>query len=367
MGRRHGLSGGSIVVVAAIVAAALLVTYVLVVRRPATPPPRPARVTPKAPPVQDVPFSPSSPWITPIPADATPAPDSAAVVANLDQQIRSNYGRVVLNATQYTATLYTVDASQPLVNVEFDNCQNKPSLPAGLAKALTGVPIPNGAVGSPGSDSETSIYQPSANRLWEFWKFEPQPHGRYSACWGGEITDVSQNLGVFPSPYGATASGLPLAAFVIRINEVAEGEIDHALGIEVINARLGVASWPADRSDGNGGGDNATDPMEGQRFRLNPGLNLSKLGLNPLARMVARAIQKYGMIVTDQSTGALAIQAQDPGPYEEAHDGQDPYASVSNGESVDSVLQGIPWSQLQAMPTNYGRSGAGQGAGNPSP
>lgn len=184
------------------------------------------------------------------------------------------------------------------------------------------------------------------------------PGGGYSACWGGEIDDVSSNLGVFPYPFGATATGLPLAGFTIRTDEVTSGAIDHTLGMNVIAARADTASWPANRSDGNGEGDDATDPVEGQRFRLDPSLNLARLHLNPLALMVARAAQTYGLIVTDQSTGAVTIQAQDPRAYMAAHGGRNPYTAVAGPMPLYELLAGIPWSDLQAMPLNYGRTGA---------
>jgi hypothetical protein len=294
--------------------------------------------------------------VAPIPSRARAASDSAAVVANLDQQIQTHDGHVALNATQYSATMYTVGANQPKVDIHFDNCQHRAQLPAGFAKMLTGVPVPDGAVGSAGTDSEISIHQPATGRLWEFWKFERKPGNLYSACWGGEISDTSRNPGVFPYPFGATASGLPLAAFVIRTGELLHGQIDHAIGIEVINARRGVTSWPANRTDGNGGGDAPSDPVEGERFRLNPDVNLAKLHLNPLALTVARAIQKYGMIVTDQSAGAVAIQAQDPRSYESQHQGRDPYTAVAGQMPTYMWLVGIPWNDLQAMPMNYGRN-----------
>lgn len=347
--------------VVAVTLAAVVLVVILAIRRsgPATPA---AAGRTEAPPTHgrtDVApdgFSATGPLSTAIPPGARPASDSNATVANLVQQIRSHDGHVALNASSYTATLYTVGAHQAKVNVGFDNCQDRSSLQAGMARALSSVPVPRGAVGSAGSDSEVSIYQPATNRLWEFWKFQRAASGRYSACWGGEITDVSGNPGVFPYPYGATASGLALAAFVLRAHEVASRYIDHALGVNVISARRGTVSWPADRTDGNGAGSAATDPVEGQRFRLNPKLDLAKLHLNPLALLVARALQRYGMIVTDQSTGAVAIQAQNPDTAGSQRP-RDPYAVLAGKMPTYRWLVGIPWSQLQAMPLNYGRAG----------
>jgi hypothetical protein len=299
-----------------------------------------------------VPFAGSGPWRTPIPAQARPAADSPAIVANLAKQISSYYGHVALNTESYSSTLYTVGPGRPRRQIAFDDCNGQTSPPAHFARVLSGVPIPAGAVGSEGSDAETSIYQPSSNRLWEFWRFQRSSGGRYSACWGGEIGDVSHNPGIFPPGYGATASGLPLAGFVVRISELQHRRINHTLGLEVVHARRGVFSWPANRTDGYD--NSATDPIEGERFRLNPKLNLAKLHLNPIALTIARAMQHYGLIVTDQS-GAVAIQSEDPRPYEARHHGADPYARLADGIPTYELLHAIPWNQLQAMPDNYGK------------
>ncbi len=300
-----------------------------------------------------VPFARSGPWLTPIPTRARPARDSRAIVANLDQQITQYYGHVALNTVSYSSTLYTVGPRRRQTQIAFDDCHGQSSPPAHLARVLAAVPVPSGAIGSEGEDEETSIYQPSSNRLWEFWKFQPTSAGHYSACWGGEIRDVSRNPGIFPTGYGATASGLPLVGFVVRIAELQRRRIDHTLGLEVVRARRGVFSWPANRTDG--WDSDATDPVEGQRFRLNPELNLAKLHLNPVALTIARAMQRYGLIVTDQS-GSVAVQAQDPRPYESAHHGLNPYARLDRIPTYE-LLDAIPWDQLQAMPLNYGQHG----------
>jgi hypothetical protein len=300
----------------------------------------------------NVPFSRSGPWRTPIPSSARPASDSHAIVANLAKQVSSYYGHVALNTVSYSTTLYTVGPNRPEKQIAFDDCHGETSPPGHLARVLSRVPVPTGAVGSEGEDEETSIYQPSSNRLWEFWKFQRGHDGRYSACWGGEIDDVSRNPGIFPTGYGATASGLPLAGFVVRISELQDHQINHTLGLEVVRARRGIFSWPANRTDGYDS--NPTDPVEGERFRLNPKLNLTKLHLNPVALTLARAMQRYGLIVTDQS-GSVAIQSEDPRPYESEHHGTNPYTQMQHGTPTFELLDAIPWNQLQAMPLNYGK------------
>ena len=69
--------------------------------------------------------------------------------------------------------------------------------------------------------------------------------------------------------------------------------------------------------------------------------------------MVARALQSYGAIVTDQS-GAVTVQAEDPRPYETGG-APDPYTAYFTGPQY-SWLKDIPWQDLQAVAMNYGES-----------
>jgi hypothetical protein len=169
---------------------------------------------------------------------------------------------------------------------------------------------------------------------------------------GGRIDRVSTNPGIFSPPLGAVATGLPLLGFLIRIEELQRGVIPHAVGISMVHNRSGAFSWPANRTDGNTAG--SGQPLEGQRFRLDPTFNVASLP-NAAERTIARAIQDYGMIITDTS-GAVDLQAEDPRPYVAAHGGPDPYVALFEGRPSYQVLQEIPMDRLQALPPDYGQT-----------
>jgi len=230
---------------------------------------------------------------------------------------------------------------------------------AGCTDSLTDVPTPAGLVVSQGTDESVAIYQPSTDTYWDFWRAQQDANGNWSACWGGKIEHYSANPGIFDNPLGASASGLPFGAYLIRPDELARGYIDHAINIETVHTQANCFSWPATRDDGNTAG--ADYPCEGQRFRLDPAFNVNTL-LNPAARTIARAMQRYGLVLTD-TAGALVTQAEDPRPLEAANGGADPYDKLFDPtgtgiipESVSRylVLAGIPISRLQALPLNYG-------------
>jgi len=124
--------------------------------------------------------------------------------------------------------------------------------------------------------------------MWEFWLFE-WAGGTPRAAHGARIPNVSQNPGALPAPYGATATGLPVVAGTMMIDELQSGVIDHALALAIPEPRRGVWASPATRTDG--WVDRASAPPEGAHFQLDPGLDLDSLGLTPFTRMVAEAAE----------------------------------------------------------------------------
>ena len=295
------------------------------------------------------PFAASSPWNTPLPDAAPLDPNSSGIVARLDNEVQTAYGHAVLNTSSYSASVYTVPPGQPTVNMQWNNCQHKTWESPAFAAALQNVPIPSNAVPSGGTDAEMVIWQPSTDTDWEFWK-AANTDGTWSACWGGRIQSISSNPGAFASGTGATASGLPLLAGLIKLQDLQSGSIDHAIDVAVPAARESTFSWPAQRTDGYQSF--ADDPAEGERFRFPASLDLDSLGLTPGELMIARAIQQYGMIVSDQS-GAMSFQAEDPRPYESGGT-SDPYQAYFSGPQY-SWLAGIPWQDLEAVAWNYGQ------------
>lgn len=247
-----------------------------------------------------------------------------------------------VNTTRYSTPVYTVTPQQPNVRVVLDR---PPSWKAGLRAAFAQVPIPDSAQPAADSDAHMVVWQPCTDKLWEFWRARRAADG-WHAVDGGAMTDVSQNPGYYPSPlnWGATASGLSLLGGLIRIEELHEGEIPHAVSFGLPEPRAGIWAWPAQRTDGT-----STDPSaipEGTRFRLDPSLDLSQLPMSRFVRILATAVQKYGMIAVDAS-GAVAFGAEDPTPT-----GSNPYLGPTGffeGKSPVQLLQQFPWSRLQVV------------------
>ncbi len=310
-------------------------------------------------------FSPSSFWYTPIPTNVTLNPNSSTLVANFLQTEKNNYGTVAINQTAFSAAVYTVGANTPTVSVNAD--------PNTYFQYVNfnrnAVPIPSYAV-APGdafpsdTDSEITIYQPSTGDVWELWGAH-KVNGQWQAAWGGEITNASSSSGIFPNPYGATATGLPNLGGQITAAELANGVINHAIGIALPDTSPGLYCWPADRADGGGSPLTAQTVIpvgtipEGTRFRLDPSLNLSTLGLTRAGLIIAQAAQKYGFVVWDKA-GAITVRVQETESYTSLGQ-QDPYTlsllgvpAADSGWGNAAVFNNFPWQDLQFLPYNYG-------------
>jgi hypothetical protein len=220
------------------------------------------------------------------------------------------------------------------------------------------VPLPPNAVQADGTDQHLVVHQPSSDTFWEFWGFE-RINGQPGARYGGRMEHVSTNPGHFTDPtdeppgpgsqFGATATSIPLLVGLQRISELQAGVIDHA--VNVVVAQPGdTFRWPAQREDGENKLPWAVH--EGMRFRLPASLNVEALNLPPYAKMLARAIQKYGMVVTDgMNDGALGevgvvFYAEDPAPT-----GTNPYPAIFGiwGPNEDGQFKNFPWDKLQVL------------------
>ena len=106
----------------------------------------------------------------------------------------------------------------------------------------------------------------------------------------------------------ADAAGFPMAAMLFSADEVASGAINHAIRFILPNSRMrsGVYVRPATHAGGPTGGANL--PPYGVRFRLRSDFPLASLPSEG-ARVIARAMQRYGMILSDGGNIALTAQS----------------------------------------------------------
>ena len=104
----------------------------------------------------------------------------------------------------------------------------------------------------------------------------------------------------------ADAAGLPIAALLPTVEEVAAGAVPHALRFILPNDRMKVGVYV--RPATHAGGPEATNPDAppyGVRLRLKPGFDVS--GYSAGAKVILTALQRYGMILSDGGNIALTF------------------------------------------------------------
>ncbi|GAB76706.1 hypothetical protein SAMN05421595_1838 [Austwickia chelonae] len=316
--------------------------------------PNPAPEKPGRAPGRLLNFSPDSFFYDDI-SSAPLDPNSAAIGASVATQVAEHWGGIAaFNAHAWNSTFYRVDANTPRVRVKWSNCFKWNWTPKNLydgRKVFVDVPIPSYATSAPGSDGAMSIYDPATDTSWEFWQMKKDASGDWQSCQGGRIDKVSKAAGQYPLGFGVSAAGISMTGGMISAEEIRRGRIDHAMYLAVVQARhFTEYSWPAVRSDGYTKDPNL--PLEGQRLRLDPTLDVDSLNITPFAKTVAKAAQKYGFIVSDKG-GAVALIGES-GQSLKATTGTDPWPQLLGG-SDHEALRGFPWNRLQALPKDYGK------------
>jgi hypothetical protein len=298
-------------------------------------------------------FSPTSFWNESLPADAPLDPSSAVVVGALAEEVTHEQEiekGPTINTTSWSVPVYTVPANQPLVKITQTFPYGGKVNPA-LQAAWNAVPLPADAQPAAGTDKHLVVWQPSTNKLWEFWHLEDTEEG-WQAKWGGAIQDVSSDSGAYgpeawtgaQSGWGASASSLSIAGGLITLEDLEMGQINHALAMAVPNTRRGAYASPAERTDG--GSTEPTSLPEGAHLRLDPNLDLASLHLPKVTLMMAEAAQRYGIVVRDSAVN-VAFYGQDPTPT-----GANPYTGAHGyyqGKSSEQILAAFPWSHLQLL------------------
>jgi len=256
---------------------------------------------------------------TPLALNAPLDPNSAAIVAELVHNTPSGW---VVNVSG--VPIYFVDETVPTVQIR--GPEGVYMVP--VERQLSAVPLPGSFEPAEGSDNSAIIYRPSTNELWELWL--AQPTGRttvdsagdivpeWSAAWGGHMTNVSGNPGYFLEDpnfpdlkWGLSATKVAMLGLVITIEEQRVGVINHALSFATTTTSSDGFVFPAQRGDGWSPG---ALVKEGMIFRFPASLNLDALGLTPYGLMIAKAIQNYGMVLTDTAGwGFSAIGAEGQG------------------------------------------------------
>jgi serine/threonine-protein kinase len=152
------------------------------------------------------------------------------------------------------------------------------------------------------------VHRPS-KKLYEMWRanvVDGTLNGGATAVW-----DLTRSYGPTLRGEGcasADAGGFPVTAMLFTADEVAAGSIDHAIRFILPNARIRKHAYvhPGTHTTfPTSGGPDA--PPYGVRMRLRASFPLGSL--SPAARVIARALQTYGMFLADGGNIALTARS----------------------------------------------------------
>jgi serine/threonine-protein kinase len=104
----------------------------------------------------------------------------------------------------------------------------------------------------------------------------------------------------------ADAAGLPMSPFMVSADDIARGSIDHAMRLTLPNSQIRASVFvrPAVHIGGPSAPAASLAPPYGTRFRLKASFNIS--GFSAGGQVVAKALQKYGMIIADGGDHCLS-------------------------------------------------------------
>jgi len=235
-------------------------------------------------------------------------PQSAAVIANLDRA-GWGLGRMQID---FSIEVLSADASTPLRSFTPTEDFFEPDCD------LAPVPVPAGGAleGEQGyecrgdGDCHLIVADRARMKLFEMWRGDIRGDSFRGGClavW--DMTRVYPSSGRGEQCTSADAAGYPIAPLLFDADEVAAGRIDHAIRFILPNATIRAREYVHPATHGTRATSGPADaPPYGARLRLRADYPLASLP-NEGARVVARAMQRYGMLLSDAGRVALTARS----------------------------------------------------------
>jgi hypothetical protein len=219
--------------------------------------------------------------------------NSATMISaiGLDRGLHMDFG----SYAGYGIPYQVVTASTPRSTVTFEYDDESDHV---------GYPIPTNPKIEGGSDRHILMVDRDACRLYEL--FAAYKSGGAWHAGSGATWDLGSNA-LRPAGWtSADAAGLPILPGLVRYDEVAAGAIRHALRFTTNRTRTAYL-YPARHQAGSSS--STSLPPMGLRVRLKSTYDTS--GLSAQARVIAQALQRYGMILADNGSPWYVTGASD--------------------------------------------------------
>ena len=255
----------------------------------------------------EVPYSKTSIWNTPIGPSPKYDMHSAEMVASLEL---SNDGRIITAGEDYNYPVYFADEQTPRWDIPclINKCTIASSdQDITRTDVVQNVPIPADARPGGGTDARIIVIDKVTYTEYDLSKAQ-----RTATGWAAGTVSIYNILwDGTPIGHSSRGSGIPAYAGLLRPWEIRQGRIEHALAFGYTETAAEKCVFPASKTDGK-----STLPFaipEGARLQLDPSLtdaDFEKMGLNSSAKIIARALQEYGMILVDTS-GSFKLYLED--------------------------------------------------------
>jgi hypothetical protein len=229
------------------------------------------------------------------PVDTLPvATNSDAVIASIgtDTGLHPDFGSGLWRGAPIGIPITVVSSTQPKSRVRFEYADESDRGPYPLPKAVA-------IEGGRQSDGDRHAIVVDKDRcvLYELFALYPRAGSPPWRAGSGAIWSLKSNR-LRPAGWtSADAAGLPILPGLARYSEVRRGVINHALRFTVSQTRRAYV-YPA-RHYASSLTDPNLPPM-GLRVRLKASFDIS--GFPRQARIVLRALKRYGMIVADNGS-----------------------------------------------------------------
>ena len=238
-------------------------------------------------------FPANNPWNQRV--DRLPvAKNSAALIASigLNDPVHPDFGSGLYNGEPIGIPYTVVSSSTRKAPVAFQYASESDRGPYPLPR---GVPIEGGY----GSTGDRHVIVVNRDTCTDYELFAAYPHdgGKRWTAGSGAIFNLRSNHLRRAGWTSADAAGLPILPGLARYDEVAAGQIDHALRFTAPCTAPRYV-YPARHEASTCHGANL--PPMGLRVRLKPSVNISRLPYQ--ARVVAEALKRYGMILADNGS-----------------------------------------------------------------
>jgi hypothetical protein len=221
-------------------------------------------------------------------------PNSANYIASIGPStgLHADFG------AEFGIPFVAVPGDQPKVPITFDYDDESDPGP---------YPIPADIPIEGGGDAHGLIIDRATCFLYEVYVLERVSAGVWHGG-SGAIWHLRENWTRPDGWTSADAAGLPIFPGLARYEEVAAGEIRHALRFTVNNTQKAYVA-PATHYASS-----STDPNRppmGLRVRLKASVDIS--GYGPQLRIILTALKKYGLILADNGSNWFITGAPNPG------------------------------------------------------